>query len=730
MSLHPPNYSKPFHLFVHERGGIASGVLTQLSGPHHFPLAFYSQQIDPVAQGTPSCTRTLAAAALLITKAKSLTLGHFTMVWTSHALSALLRRGTTQVFSAHCQQQLEAKLLEDTNLIFERCGPLNPATLLPDLPVLQDQHDCVEVVYSILQIRDNLFDVPLDNPDCILFSDGSSFYVDGKRFTGFAVTSEWDIQEAASLPGNWGAQAAELYALARACQLAAGKTVTIFTDRKYAFGVVHCHIHLWKFRGFQTAAGKPIQHLPLIHKLLDALQEPSVLAVVHCRAHTKDDSPVTRGNALADASAMMAAVLPLALPTLAIAASSFTPPHPVPVPAAELQSWESLGATLVKGTWLMPDGRACLPRSTYPVAVRWHHDKGGHYGTHALVDTIARFWYAPGIQPYCLSIVKACSTCQRNGPALPLNKIKGGRPPPAAPFQHLQIDFADMPKAFGKKHLLVLVCPLTSWVEAFPTANCTAATVAKILLRDIVPRFGIPLVLDSDRGPHFTGHVLGRLEQGLGISHSFHTPYHPQSSGKVEHMNRELKFTLAKYCQETGLKWPQVLPLVLFHLHTRPTRVLGLSPFELLYGHPPFKGGALPCADVSLLGGDHMTACQFLSLQARLRTLWKALQFSQTVPLEEQIHPFQPGDFVWAKKFVRGDTLQPRFTGPHQVLLTTQTAVFLEGRKSWIHHSHVKPAVVDHSDGPAALATTEDTASDQWTSLPLSDIRLKLTRQK
>uniref|UniRef100_A0A8C4VPM2 Uncharacterized protein n=1 Tax=Gopherus evgoodei TaxID=1825980 RepID=A0A8C4VPM2_9SAUR len=76
MSLRPPNYSKPFHLFVHERGGIASGVLTQLSGPHHFPLAFYSQQIDPVAQGTPSCTRTLAAAALLITKAKSLTLGH------------------------------------------------------------------------------------------------------------------------------------------------------------------------------------------------------------------------------------------------------------------------------------------------------------------------------------------------------------------------------------------------------------------------------------------------------------------------------------------------------------------------------------------------------------------------------------------------------------------------------------------------------------------------------
>ncbi|KAG6926523.1 hypothetical protein G0U57_011905, partial [Chelydra serpentina] len=163
------------------------------------------------------------------------------------------------------------------------CGPLNPATLLPDLPVLQDQHDCVEVVYSILQIRDNLFDVPLDNPDCILFSDGSSFYVDGKRFTGYAVTSEWDIQEAASLPGNWGAQAAELYALARACQLAAGKTVTIFTDSKYAFGVVQCHVHLWKFRGFQTAAGSPPYPL-------------ESLAVFPDRAAGRTDPPVQPGD--------------------------------------------------------------------------------------------------------------------------------------------------------------------------------------------------------------------------------------------------------------------------------------------------------------------------------------------------------------------------------------------------------------------------------------------------
>ncbi|KAG6921073.1 hypothetical protein G0U57_010614 [Chelydra serpentina] len=488
MSLRPPPTTPSHFTCLLATPPLMYRVLTQMSGPHHFPVAFYSQQIDPVAQGTPSCTRTLAAATLLLAKAKSLTLGHHTTVWTSHALSALLWKGTTQVFSTHRQQQLEAELLEDPNLTFVRCGPLNLATLLPDLPVPPDSHDCVEVVSSVLHVREDLFDVPLANPDLILFTDGRSFYSQGQRFTGFAVTSQWDVIEAASLPGNRGAQAAELYALARACQLAAGKTVSIYTDNHYAFGVIHCHIHLWKFRGSRTATGKPIKHLALVHRLLNALQAPHAVAVVHCRAHTREDTPVTQGNTLADHAAKAAAVQPLALPTLALASTLFLPlQHSLTVPSTELKHWQGLGATWEKGAWQMPDGRLCLPRAAYPVAARWHHDNGGHYGTHALVETITRLWFAPGIQTVCSATVKSCNTCQCNGPAPPHWHTQGGRPLPAAPFQHLQIDFADLTKAFGKKHLLVLVCSLTSWVEAFPTVNLTASTVAKVLLRDITP---------------------------------------------------------------------------------------------------------------------------------------------------------------------------------------------------------------------------------------------------
>ncbi|XP_046696841.1 uncharacterized protein LOC124380119 isoform X2 [Silurus meridionalis] len=48
-------------------------------------------------------------------------------------------------------------------------------------------------------------------------------------------------------------QAAELYALTRACVLSADTDVTIYTDSRYAFGVAHDFGRIWQSRGFTAA---------------------------------------------------------------------------------------------------------------------------------------------------------------------------------------------------------------------------------------------------------------------------------------------------------------------------------------------------------------------------------------------------------------------------------------------------------------------------------------------
>lgn len=52
-------------------------------------------------------------------------------------------------------------------------------------------------------------------------------------------------------------------------------------------------------------------------------------------------------------------------------------------------------------------------------------------------------------------------------------------------------------------------------------------------------------------------------------------------------------------------------------------------------------------------------------------------------------HGFQVGDSVLVRRHRTG-TLEPRWKGPYLVLLTTPTAVKVDGIPAWIHASHVK----------------------------------------
>ena len=103
-----------------------------------------------------------------------------------------------------------------------------------------------------------------------------------------------------------------------------------------------------------------------------------------------------------------------------------------------------------------------------------------------------------------------------------------------------------MPPIQRVRYLLVLVDTFLGWGEAFPTTNKRAHTVAQIFLTEIIPRFGLPSSLQSDNGLEFTSKVTQQLVQFLQIPWKIHIPCCPQSSGKVERMNRKIKEALTK----------------------------------------------------------------------------------------------------------------------------------------------------------------------------------------
>ncbi|KAI5085953.1 hypothetical protein C0J45_23533, partial [Silurus meridionalis] len=135
------------------------------------------------------------------------------------------------------------------------------------------------------------------------------------------------------------------------------------------------------------------------------------------------------------------------------------------------------------------------------------------------------------------NILDRCLTCAQNNISKP-GAIHQHLPVPETPFQERQIDFTHMPRRGPFRYLLVMVDTFLRWVEAFPCSKENARVVVQKLTTEIIPRYGIPVGIDSDKGTPFTSKVTQLLSKELKNNWHFHIPYHPQSSGIVECANR------------------------------------------------------------------------------------------------------------------------------------------------------------------------------------------------
>ena len=80
----------------------------------------------------------------------------------------------------------------------------------------------------------------------------------------------------------------------------------------------------------------------------------------------------------------------------------------------------------------------------------------------------------------------------------------------------------------------------------------------------MVPLFGVPESLLSNRGTNLLSHVMIDLCKMLGIKKLNTTVYYPECDGMVERFNRTLKTSLHKHATTYGNQWDQYLYDVLY----------------------------------------------------------------------------------------------------------------------------------------------------------------------
>ncbi len=517
------------------------------------------------------------------------------------------------------------------------------------------------------------------------------------------------------LSENTSAQEAELIALLEAIR-SHHEPLCVYTDSRYAFGTVHDFMAQWQLRKFLTSAGTPIKHFNTITSIWQEIRaRDSSLSVVKVRAHIiKNPDENKKNNNIADQLAKLAAQKgdEWKPDRLVVPAVSAIQTIPIDLKQYQQELWSSDGELtphlqqdqLVKVTegMILRDDKYIVPEALQKPVIKLYHDYA-HVSAPKTQQLIQKnFWWpqmASDIQRWCDTCI-VCATINQGKPG----RTKLCRPePPKGPWELLQLDFiGPLPSAKGRyRYCLVIIDKFSKWVEAIPTRNNSANTVARVVANQILPLWGAPIQIESDQGTHFTGQVMKQICQMLNIKQRFHIPYRPQSSGMVERANRTIKESISKQVAQHKNQWIDALPTVLTILRATPSKATGISPFELMTGRVmklPIDPEIAPADLGPLVVATQQSVLKQLRERLEVLHARAALKQQQSdLTNDTQFNPtsevkFSEGDMVMVRVFVKQGAFTPRWHGPYEVkaICNSCVATTVKGKLRWYHMSQCK----------------------------------------
>ena len=131
------------------------------------------------------------------------------------------------------------------------------------------------------------------------------------------------------------------------------------------------------------------------------------------------------------------------------------------------------------------------------------------------------------------------------------------------PFQFVSMDLiTDLPRLDKYDSILTIVNQGCTKAAKFIPCNKTidGLGVALKYMKHLVPRFGVPKKIISDRVPRFTSQFSRALCASLEVKQNPSTAFHPQTDGQSERMNAWLKQYLQAWIMNR-CTWAQMLPV-------------------------------------------------------------------------------------------------------------------------------------------------------------------------
>ncbi|GJS33632.1 putative reverse transcriptase domain-containing protein [Tanacetum coccineum] len=201
--------------------------------------------------------------------------------------------------------------------------------------------------------------------------------------------------------------------------------------------------------------------------------------------------------------------------------------------------------------------------------------------------------------------------------------------------------------------------------------------LARIYLKEVVTRHGIPVSIICDRDPRFASNFWRSLQNALGTNLDMSTAYHPQTDGQSERTIQTLEDMLRACVIDFGKGWVNHLPLVEFSYNNSYHASIKAAPFEALYGR---KCRSPVCwtevGEAQILGPELIQETTEKIVQIKQRMQAARDRQKSYADLKRKPMEFQVGDKVMLKvspwkgvvRFGKRGKLNPRYVGPFKVL--------------------------------------------------------------
>ena len=182
---------------------------------------------------------------------------------------------------------------------------------------------------------------------------------------------------------------------------------------------------------------------------------------------------------------------------------------------------------------------------------------------------------------HCLTCSKVKAEHQRPSGLLVQPEI------PEWKWERITMDFITklLRTSSGYDTIWVIVDRLTKSAHFLPIKeNDSMDKLARLYIKEIVARHGVPISIISDRDSRFTSNFWRSLQDALGSNLDMSTAYHPQTDGQSERTIQTLEDMLRACAIDFGNGWDKHLPLAEFSYNNSYHTSIKAAPYEALYG--------------------------------------------------------------------------------------------------------------------------------------------------